>query len=153
MNLEMKEHGARTCSDNPNGAFGMGILVMRAYPGQRLYLLVSAQGISPRLAGKDAIIAMVLFDVHSALGGFGFESALAGESVRAAKRNLVEHLDETGCRVIEDCAAHVLGRSAFPTISVGQTAAHGGLILVYMHSVTGCELALRQRMLGFLAGP
>jgi hypothetical protein len=36
VDLEMKEHGASTRSDNPNRALGMGILVMRTHARQGL---------------------------------------------------------------------------------------------------------------------
>jgi hypothetical protein len=74
----------------------VSILVMSAYTRQGLRLLIGAQGISPRLAHKDAIVAVVLLDIDAALIGLSFISTFAGEGIRGTQRNLVEHLDETG---------------------------------------------------------
>jgi hypothetical protein len=119
MNLEVKEHSAGTSGDDTNRAFRVSILVMSAYTRQGLRLLIGAKSIRPSLARKDTVVAVVLLDIDAALSGLGFISAFAGESIRRAQRNLVEHLDEPGRRVVEDRAANILRRSAFTPVGIG----------------------------------
>ena len=103
-------------------------------------MIASAKGIGPGFAGKDAVIAMVGGDVNTALAGFGFELAFTGERVCAAERNLMIDPNETGSRIKEDSPANVLRRGCLAPISVWETAADCGLILIHMDAIARMEL-------------
>jgi hypothetical protein len=147
VDLEMEKHSTSAGRDGADSAFGMGILVMGADAGERLTLLVTAKGASPGLASKDPVIAVVGRDIDATGRGFGFELALAGESIVTAKRDLMIDLDEPGSGVVEDSAANVLGSGGFATIGVGKTTTDGGFILIHMNAVSGVELVLRESVL------
>ena len=103
-------------------------------------MIASAKGVGPSFAGKDAVITMVGGDVNTALAGFGFELAFTGERVGPSERDLVIDLDETGSRIKEDSPANVLRRGCLASISVGETAANCGFILIHMDAIARMEL-------------
>jgi len=137
VDLEMEKHSTSTGRDGADSAFGMGILVMCADTGERLSLLIMAKGASPSLASKDPVIAVVGRHINATGCGFGFELALAGESIVTAKRDLMIDLDEPGSGGVEDSATNILGSGRFMTIGVGKMATDGGFVLIHMNAVAG----------------